>query len=168
MGMFGVYPLVINYCYRVVPAIKRRFILMLGAVVLFTVTGCSETSQPTRQLPKLLEKVSAGGYGACPPRNEAEKKILGIGLVEKPSEFDQRLMNEFPTGSNGYHLIKILVAQGFNLNGHCKTDPTIRKASFFQRGKGFLPYDISAWVYWKIDDQNRVLWVKGSVGYSGL
>lgn len=142
--------------------------LLLLVVLSLVETGCSDKSQHYHNLPKLLEKVGAGGSNPCPPRSEQERKIRGIGGEYHPSEIDKRLAVEFPVGASGYEVATTLINQGFNVEGSCESDATIRRANYFQKGKGFLPYDIYAGVYWKLDDKQRIVWIKGSVGYSGL
>lgn len=93
--------------------------------------------------------------------------MIASGLAVSP-EVDRRLRDEFPPGSNDDRLVAVLKAQGFKFVAACETDQTIRRASFFQKGTGLVPYDVDANVYWKIDGQRRIVWTKGFVAYSGL
>jgi hypothetical protein len=83
-------------------------------------------------------------------------------------EFNSRLEKSFPPGSAEQALIDSLEKQGFVLNGHCKSDPTINEASFHANGTGFLPYATIAAAYWQADAEGRIVWTKGFVRYSGL
>jgi hypothetical protein len=61
-----------------------------------------------------------------------------------------------------------LQVQGYRLDGHCDTDQTAQIASFVQEGERIIPIDLSAHVFWKKDEQNRIIWKKGFVFYSVL
>lgn len=144
--------------------------LILGLLLMtLAATGCA---QPTASKPRLLQDVTAGsGYAsACPPDSATDKKTLEIwkGQLAISPEFDQRLRNEFPPGTDSNTLINSLTAQGFVLAGVCKNEPTIQIATFYQKGQGFLPYDTFAQVFWKTNEQGRIIWTKGLVSYSGL
>ncbi|SEK13785.1 hypothetical protein [Paraburkholderia diazotrophica] len=121
----------------------------------------SAYAQAPNELPTLLRDVTAhGGYwGACPPTSGA--------LAISP-ELDSRLKNNFPPGSDGQKLEGTLVKEGFHIDGVCNTDGSIHIAGFFRKGVGLLRYDVSAQVYWKVDQEGRVVWTKGFVMYIGL
>lgn len=83
-------------------------------------------------------------------------------------EFDQRLRDKFPSGTDENRLVEALTAQRFKLSGSCQDDPTIRIASYRDEGVLFLRFATAADVYWKADDQARIIWIKGFVSYTGL
>ncbi len=146
-------------------------IVFIVTVACLFLVGCNESDQQTTTLPPLLQKTKAGGGwdSACPPRNEKERKMIEmVGRLAVSPEVEQRLRDEFPPGSSDDRLVAVLTAQGFKLIEPCETDQTIQRASFFQKGTGIIPYDVNATVYWKIDNQRRVIWTKGFLSYSGL
>lgn len=121
----------------------------------------SAYAQAPNELPTLLRNVTArGGYwGACPPTSG--------GLATSP-ELDARLNTNFPPGSDVQKLESTLVKEGFHIDGVCHTDGSIHIAGFYRKGVGLLPYDVSAQVYWKVDQAGHVVWTKGFVMYIGL
>lgn len=137
---------------------------------LFTIATLSSCAT-IPPLPPLLDKAGAGGgYNtACPPTNEQERKLIEIsgGLAESPV-VSQRLQTRFPTGTDAALLSKYLVDQGFQLAAPCASDASVQRATYFRRGVGLLPYDTSSTIYWKIDAQQRIEWVKGFLFFQGL
>ncbi|MFY9260561.1 MAG: hypothetical protein WAO71_08650 [Gallionella sp.] len=151
---------VCTYCIRTVTVVIGLFLV-----------GCNESSGEITPLPPLLKKATAGSgwSSACPPKNEKERQMIeSSGKLAVSPQVEQRLRDEFPSGSNDELLIAALLAQNFKLGKPCDTDPTIQRASFFQKGTGLLPYSTIATVYWKVDEQRRIVWTKGFVSYSGL
>jgi hypothetical protein len=143
---------------------RRRWRLFLVILLgLGLVTGLFALNEASRTrweppLPPLLRNVTAGSFRgpACPPAGQPSP------------ELNQRLLEAYPPGTDGARLATELENQGFKMRPPCAEDETIRRASFWQRPKGFLPYTISATAYWKVDTANRVVWTKGFVSYSGL
>ncbi|HTQ99022.1 MAG TPA: hypothetical protein VMH83_03490 [Candidatus Acidoferrum sp.] len=134
-----------------------------------TFAGCSSFKNP-QPLPPLLDKATAGsGYAsACPARNETERKLMAQSKLASSREVDMRLEREFPAGTDAALLSKYLAAQGFKPEAPCEGDASVQRASFFRKGVGFLPYDTSATVYWKVDAQQRIVWTKGFLFFIGL
>jgi hypothetical protein len=146
-------------------------VTLFATAASLTLSGCLESSASTTPLPPLLQKATAGSgwSSACPSRNEKEQKMIETtGQFAVSPEVEQRLRDQFPPGSNESRLIAALTTQGFKQEAPCETDQTIQRASFFRKGTGILPYDIGATVYWKIDEQGRIVWTKGFVAYGGL
>jgi hypothetical protein len=83
-------------------------------------------------------------------------------------ELEQRLRDQFPPGSDDARLIAALTSRGFKMDAPCKNDSTVQRASFYQKRTGIITTYAGAVVYWKIDDQHRIVWTKGYVSYGGL
>lgn len=138
--------------------------------------GCSGSAH--KELPRLLRNVAAAGgkWPSCPPEGSTPEKSYAVigafdvqkadGLAVSP-QLTKRLLLEFPPGSSEEHLITVLTEQGFELAGPCQSDSSLRLATFFQEGEGFLPYATRAEVWWKVEDA-RIVWLKGFISYSGL
>ncbi|MGO4331816.1 hypothetical protein AB4Z48_29280 [Cupriavidus sp. 2TAF22] len=150
--------------------ISVRSLVWIGLVSLLSV-GCGPVPK-ANDLPPLLRNVTAGGGHAspCPPSNKTEVEMLkgwGGKLAISP-EFDARLRTLFPPGSPVAALENALRNQEFKIDGVCRSDISIHRAEFFRKGKGPLPYDVSAQVFWKADEEGHIAWTKGFVMYSGL
>ncbi len=135
-------------------------LLIALAISLLTVFG----SRPA--LPPLLQGVTAGGgyWGSCPP----ETKEFAHWEASQPAispEFNHRLAEAIPIGSNEKHLTEMLSHQGFRMLPACQKDQFIKSAEFEQHG-GLSP--LTAMVFWKIDDLGRIVWTKGFVRYTAL
>jgi hypothetical protein len=102
----------------------------------------------------LLKDVRAGGgwWGACPPEGDGRRP-----LAISP-ELDQRLREQFSSGTPEQHLIAALSEQGFKRVASCANDPTIHQMEFY-RGQ------VRAAAYWKSDDAANIVWTKGFVFY---
>lgn len=124
------------------------------------VAGCS------LPMPPLLRGATAAGggwYGGCPPANEVERQSMAGPEAISP-ELNQRLNAQFPDGTPATKLVSALVSQGFAQTAPCANDKTIRHAVF--RG-GRSIFETWAEVAWKEDSDGRIVWVKGSVAYTG-
>lgn len=132
------------------------------AVLVLGVSACSSN------VPELLRGASAGGgyWGACPPPKEIGART-SLSLALSP-EFNSRLAAEFPPGSAEKDLIATLRHQGFQPAGTCPTDARIKIWGFHAEGSGFSGPAITAQAYWQADSQDRVVWTKGFVAYTGL
>jgi hypothetical protein len=147
----------------------RPGISIAATIVVCLLFGACKPEQG--EVPALLRNVTArGGYwGACPPSDKTGQETLKtMGRLATSPELDARLNAAFPPGSDGQKLERTLGEQGFRVVGICKTDGSIRIAGFFRKGAGLLPYDLSAEVYWKVDQVGRIVWTKGFVTYIGL
>jgi hypothetical protein len=82
-------------------------------------------------------------------------------------ELNQRLIQQFPPGSQGPELFRSLMAQGFKQRPPCDTDLTIHVAMYEGPISGFL-FKIYGVVYWKTDNDNAIVWTKAIVSYDGL
>jgi hypothetical protein len=122
------------------------------------IAGCVAPGKP---LPALLDGATAhGGWvSACPAQTEAERQIIvAAGGIAGSTELEQRLRNRFPGGSSNDDVVAALQAQGFQLDKPCASDETIQRASFEKKG-----VDVSATIYWKLDEQSRMVWIKGII-----
>lgn len=119
-------------------------------------------------LPPLLKgaRSASGWVGACPPHNEREAAWQS--RVALSPELNQRLDEQFPTGSSENALVQSLISQGFTIfHRPCDNDAAILHANFQQRGGGLFYYPMTANVFWKADG-GKVVWTKGFVAFSGL
>ena len=121
----------------------------------------------TPPTPPLLENArAAGGWwsGGCPPKDEFEK----ASEEAKSPEVEDRLRMQFPPGTPANLLRSALLLQGFSFIDDCPNDLSIKRATFQQNGGGFFgPYPAFAIVAWKIDGEDRIIWTKGTVAYTG-
>lgn len=134
-----------------------------------TNSGCFGL-RPPPELPMVLRDATAGSgwISACPPRNAQDKTMiekLGLGLSP---ELNKHLHDQFPPGSGASLLTVALTQQGFKPMNSCENEPTIHRATFFQKGQGLLPYDTHADVYWKENADSQIIWTKGFVHFVGL
>jgi hypothetical protein len=121
-------------------------------------------------MPRILQGATAQGgwWGACPPSNQTEvDSIKTMRQLALSPEFNDRLRNDFPPGSAAQTLVDSLLKQGFRDAGYCKSDQSIKLATFYAKGNGLLPYATIAEAYWQTDG-DRIVWTKGFVRYSGL
>jgi hypothetical protein len=142
--------------------IKR--LMLAGALV---ASGCGSPSPP---LPPLLEGATAGG-GAnflCAPGFADLGEGTTIETVGYSPEIAARLRRDFPPGSPSGALIAALREQGFSLH-RCATDPSIGHARFSQSGgNGITAMDAVADIYWKADDEGRLVRTTGNIAFRGL
>ena len=93
--------------------------------------------------------------------------MAGRKLAVSP-ELSDRLSRQFPPGSPASVLKEELSTDGFQAPSACEADPTIMGAAFFQKGGGWLAYDVNASVYWQADGDGKIIWTKGVIFYTGL
>jgi hypothetical protein len=144
--------------------------LAVSIVILFgSGVACSTTHRES--VPPILRGVTAGSgyFGACPPADESTANFIkAAGKLAVSPEFSRRLEAAFPPGSPEEALIHLLTAQGFVLRAECRTDSTVKIASFHLDGSGLSRLETAADVYWKADTVRRIVWTKGFVMYVGL
>src|SRR6185503_1937994 len=86
---------------------------LLGSSIALAISACSES---TATLPPLLRGVSEGGgsrWGACPPRNAEEARLVEAVELKVSPELEARLAESFAVGSREGELLETLRAQGF-------------------------------------------------------
>jgi len=127
-------------------------------------------SASARDLPALLANATAGSgwNSACPGRNEHERAMISRSKLALSPDLSERLDRQFPIGSPESALKNELAADGFAAPESCEADPSIMRARFFQKGAGFLRYDVDASVYWKTDGNGKLVWTAGFIFYGGL
>jgi len=152
-------------------AIQRTLlaVVVIPIALILAVVAIESLNRPTPPLPPLLQGATAhGGYwGACPPENDTEAMMMRGGSAASP-ELSQRLMNKFPVGSSEDHFSKTLIEQGFKIYPSCKSDPSIHTAGFKQDGGGIFLYPMTAQIFWKVDQNDAIVWIKGFVAFTGL
>jgi hypothetical protein len=87
-------------------------------------------------------------------------------------DLEQRLREQFPPGSSDAPLVAALERQGFATPSFCGPYSTARYACYLglkdsTTGKP-IPNDVSACVYWKVDDANRIIWTHGYLHFLSL
>jgi len=88
--------------------------------------------------------------------------------VATSPEFEAQLRQIAPAGTSEGSLILALVAQGFDRDqGPCSNDPAVNSATFTQRGGGLSSYPVMATAYWRVDVNQNIEWVHGTVAYTG-
>jgi hypothetical protein len=140
---------------------------LLAASLSGALIGCSSNKAI---LPPILQGATAQGgwWGACPPSNLTEAdSIKAMRQLALSPQFNDRLNSDFPPGSLEQTLVDSLRKQGFRDAGYCKSDQSIKLATFYAKGTGLLPYATVAEAYWQADG-DRIVWTKGFVRYSGL
>jgi hypothetical protein len=148
--------------------LHRRYKLSLFLIPLSAVLMACTSNRAL--VPPILQGATAKGgwWGACPPSSQTEAEgIKTMRQLALSPEFNARLNLTFPVGSSEQALSDSLLKVGFHDAGHCKSDPSIKIASFYAKGSGLLPYATVAEVYWQTDG-DRIVWTKGFVRYSGL
>jgi hypothetical protein len=148
--------------------LKGNFSALLLVVPLSGILVACSSSKMI--VPPILQgaRAQGGWWGACPPSNQTEvDSIKAMRQLALSPEFNVRLRNDFPPGSPEQTLVDSLQRQGFREAGSCKSDPSIKVATFYAKGTGLLPYATIAEAYWQTDG-DRIVWTKGFVRYSGL
>lgn len=144
--------------------------VIASAVAGLLLAACGELLNPPT--PPLLRNVTAqGGWwnGGCPPRDAVEARLNAASPEALSPELTERLVRQFPVGGDAGRLERTLRDQGFQqVRAPCATAPAIRLAEFRQRGGGFYgPYPIFAQVAWEQNGAGRLVWVKGTVAFTG-
>ena len=126
--------------------------------------GCDAPLRPPT--PEILQGIPIGReqFEMCP----GASPNLHWQIALSP-EFESRLDRLAPHGASEQALIHALAAQGFHSDrAPCSNDPSVRAAKFFQRERGGLSsYPVMADVYWRVDANNNIEWVHGTVSYLG-
>lgn len=79
-------------------------------------------------------------------------------------EFNRRLAEQFPPGSESDRLVRTLVAQGFReTHAPCANDPAIKSAYFC--GRYAWRFGPRATVFWKADTDGKLLMTGGALFY---
>jgi hypothetical protein len=129
------------------------------ALCLLSLAACAPPTPPLLRGP--IPANSGWDDGGCPR----------VGDVDHPSgsegspELNRRLNAQFPAGSSASALASTLAAQGFVQVKPCATDGSIHRAKFVG---GWSMVETWSLVAWKQDTEGRIVWVKGSVAYTGL
>ena len=147
-----------------------RLATFLATPLLIVLTSCDRPKYK-ETLPPLLRHLEAhGGWGdACPVPPKLKVEVAREGLADAP-ELDRRLKAEFPPGTAEIELVTNLQKIGFRPTGSCKDDGTIHIARYDQPPQPdvFLFFTMTATIYWKIDENDKVVWSKGFVVYNAL
>lgn len=130
------------------------------ALCLLGLAGCALPTPPLLRGPI---PASSGWDNGC-PRADGVDRPSRSGSEGSP-ELNRRLNAQFPAGSSASALASTLAAQGFTRIEPCANDATIHSATFVG-GRSW----VETWsqVAWQQDAEGRIVWVKGSVAYTGL
>lgn len=143
--------------------------LSYPVVGLLALGGCADKLTPPT--PPLLQNVSAAGgwwNGGCPPRNATEAQLFEQSREALSPELMERLTRQFPVGSDASQLEHNLNEQGFTFRLPCDGHSAIHLGEFRQRGGGFYgPYPIFAQIAWEQNNAGEIMWIKGTVAFTG-
>jgi hypothetical protein len=143
--------------------------LLLGVVLVASATvGIAIHIQRRFDIPDLIRDATMGrgGFiGACPFGDPDFDKLAREHEAVSP-QLTSRLRRRFPAGSDERQLIQFLIAVGFEQEGNCDTDKTIRYVSI-NRSTNFIS-EMNASVYWKVDSRQKIVWIKGFVSFISL
>lgn len=116
-----------------------------------------QTSAP----PALIEGLSDDGLrGApCPARSLYEQDARRKQGVRPPAQLGARLRGKFPLGSDSSALAAELAAEKFEKFIPCRNDESVFGARWLGPNWGHG----DAYVYWRTDDNNRLIFLDGHV-----
>jgi hypothetical protein len=123
---------------------------MILAVIAPLLAGC---------LPPLIRGAQAvgGNVPSCPRSG----LVSDVDFQHGNPDLGQRLLAKHPDGSKASALVIDLRRQGFELQGACPTDASVRWAMH----RSWLG---QANVYWKTDPAENLIWTRGYVEWDGL
>ena len=139
---------------------------VVAIVACFNLAACAAVRPPTPAILRGAEAAGGWDSGGCPPR--PEEMAFAKGPEARSVGVEQRLIAAFPAGTPEPILINRLSQQGFSMGSACENAPSIHRAYFRQTGGGFYgPFPISAALAWKVDGNDRIVWFKAFVAYTG-
>ncbi|MCW2282764.1 hypothetical protein M2323_000529 [Rhodoblastus acidophilus] len=116
---------------------------------------------PAAPPPELIAGLADEGFSGapCPARTILEQDARKKRGPQAPTAFAQRLRARFALGSPGEALKKTLFDQGFAPISPCANDEGVFGARW--RGKNWG--DPDAYVYWRVDPEEKLVFVDGHV-----
>lgn len=114
---------------------------------------------PAPASPELIAGLIDDGLRAapCPARSLVEQKARLTQRAAPPSALSTRLNQLFPPGSPANRLETRLARDGFSGLSPCANDDSVLGARFLSRRWG----EPDAYVYWRKDDADRLIFVDG-------
>ncbi|MGO9430183.1 hypothetical protein [Rhodoblastus sp.] len=111
--------------------------------------------------PALIEGLSDDGLrGApCPARSLYEQDARRKQGVRPPAQLGERLRGKFPLGADASALATELAAENFERFVPCPNDESVFGARWLSPNWGHG----DAYVYWRTDDNNRLIFLDGHV-----
>jgi hypothetical protein len=111
--------------------------------------------------PPLLEGLEDDGLqGApCPARDLYEQKARTSQGARAASHLGERLRQQFQMGSDAAPLVNLLTVQHFTPFAPCPNDDGVSGARWLSRSWS----GPDAFVYWRVDDRNRLTFLDGHV-----
>ena len=138
--------------------------LSMVLIALLYVAYKIDESSPVPPLIYGLHDKGSGIWGACTPRDQPKEADDKIPELDDSPSFSRRLARSFPVDSSEKALIKLLTEQGFKMLSPCDGDSSIHRA-YFKQGTKWLEPPMVAEVDWKVDETNKIRWIKGFIGY---
>jgi hypothetical protein len=137
---------------------RRLVVLLLGSVA---AAAALWSLWPDAAPPPLIAGLSDDGLrGApCPARSLYEQDARKKQGVRPPAGLGERLRTHFPLGSDAGALSSLLILQNFQDFAPCPNDEGVY-------GARWLSPDWAhgdAYVYWRVDDRNRIIFLDGHI-----
>jgi len=138
--------------------IKRRLLFAVAALAVVASLFWAFYPRPA-PLPNLLRGLPFDGMrGApCPARDIVEQEAQKKQGPKPPAHLGERLRHLYPLGSNADMLVTRLQDDGFVRFAPCPNDDSVLGARYLSRD--WLNPD--AFVYWRIDDNNNLIFLDG-------
>jgi hypothetical protein len=138
--------------------VRRRLLIAFGALAAVAALFWFVYPRPA-PLPDLLRALPFDGMrGApCPARDLIEQDAQRKQGAKPPAHLGERLRQLYPLGSNADELVQRLQNDGFVRFTPCPNDDSIEGARYLSRD--WLNPD--AFVYWRRDDKNHLIFLDG-------
>jgi hypothetical protein len=136
-------------------AIAMAFVLGTCGAGVYWVTTWFPSLGP---LPPLLEGASSRGE-----MDGCRDIVTGVS-----PQLDERLRDQFPPGSSETALVSALKDQGFDAPAPCRGNPLMRSSGFSRSAKPEQRPIMTASVYWRVDDADKIVWTHGFVFFYSL
>lgn len=138
-----------------------RWIAGLFALLALAGAGYWLFRAPQAPVPALIAGLPDDGLrGApCPSRSLYEQDARRKQGVRPPAALGEKLRKLFPSGSDAGALEARLKGEGFDFFAPCPNDESVLGARWLSRNWG----QPDAYVYWRIDDADKLTFVDGHI-----
>jgi len=142
---------------------------MRSKVILALISLTAACGSPlTPATPPLLEAAHSTG-GTIFQCDGMRIPTLSPDVPSYSPEINERLRRFYSRGKPAAALRRMLVQQGFVLQGRCSAEPETQWALFKQQGgNGITSFPAFATVYWKENRNGKVYWAMGDIHFTGL